>query len=484
MKFVSGDFGKIPQLYWQKFVLTFTYLELPLNESYYFFVDNVLIFPWLPALGLAPVNFGMLLPLALPGLVLLWRGKHGRILVAFFILYLVSMLPFFINARYRAPLAIPLFIAAATTLVWLYQRINSLLIAPAKESGRTKSWAGLGATVVVILGSAWIINENPTMLFGVPQPSKAETRMGYERMYYRMGSICYERGVYTTAVGYYAQSLHEDPTTVDALQGMGLALSKSDKPAEALNSVGDLLDWSPNAKKAYAYGNYLNDEGYKEQAKDYWRYAADLLTYELLLRAANIHPLDPKIFFNLGIAATKLKHYDDADKALSHAIELDPGYKSAYLSKIANLLLKGDLEGTAEAARLGVSRYPGDPGMLMAWGQARLEQGRPSEAEELLRKCLISDPNILGGHFTLGEAYRLQGKYDLAYAEYMEERKRHPEAGWFLLGLSRLYGVLDKKQDAIQAYTDYWSKGGREPYEGRNFYAMPHLKDAQTNPTQ
>jgi hypothetical protein len=29
MNFISGDFGKIPQLYWQKFVLTFTYLELP-----------------------------------------------------------------------------------------------------------------------------------------------------------------------------------------------------------------------------------------------------------------------------------------------------------------------------------------------------------------------------------------------------------------------------------------------------------------------
>jgi 4-amino-4-deoxy-L-arabinose transferase-like glycosyltransferase/tetratricopeptide (TPR) repeat protein len=481
MKFISGDFGKIPQLYWQKYVLAFTYLELPLNESYYFFVDNVLIFPWLPALGLAPVNFGILLPLALPGLVFLWRGKKGRILVAFFILYLLSMLPFFINARYRAPQAIPLFIAAATTLVWLYQRINSLLIAPAaKDAGRTKSWVGLGTTVVVILGSAWIINENPTMLFGVPEPSKAETRMGYERMYYRMGSICYERGIHTTAVAYYALALHEDPALVDALEGMGLALSKTEKPAEALASAGSILDWAPDAKKAFDYGNYLSDEGFKDESKQYWRYAADLLTYELLLRAANVRPLEPKSFYNLGIAATKLKHYDDADKALSHAIDLDPGYKSAYLSKIANLLLKGDLEGTAEAARVGLSHFPGDPGMAMAWAQARLEQGRYADAEELMRKCLKSDPNILGGHFTLGEAYRLQGKFDLAFSEYREEQKRHSEAGWYILGLSRLYGMLDRKQDAIQAYTDYWAKGGREPYEGRNFYAMPHLKEANT----
>lgn len=474
MAYIVNNFDHIPQLYWQKLILTFTYLELPLNESFYFVAEAVRFGPGIQYLGLFPVNLGILLPLALPGLFLLYKSRKARVLPAFFLLYLLSMLPFFINNRYRAPEVLPLFIAAGATLTWLYEHIRTFVAGIQDRTPiHAKKLVMLGSSFAVIIVSAWFINENPMVLMGQPNPNTLETRLGYNRMYYRMGSLSYNKELYRSACDYYILALKEDPTTYDALLGLAQALSKTDSPKLALKKMDDMLDWSPEARKFYEGGLEYEAKGIFDQAEAAYLLSGREFSCELLLRAANLRPYDAKVFYNLAVAYTSAKKPQEADKAFSQAIKLNHFYKYAYLGKITGRLAMGDLAGTIAAAQEGLKVFPGDPGMLMVWGQARLEQAGYEEAERLFRATLNSDPNILGGYFNLGEALRLQGKYEDALSAYKEESRRHPESGWSALGLARLLGNQGLEQDALKAYTDYWAKGGREPYEGRNWYAMP-----------
>jgi 4-amino-4-deoxy-L-arabinose transferase-like glycosyltransferase len=128
-------------------------------------------------LRLPLVSFGTMLPVAVLGATLVACGSAGRLVLLFVLGYAVSLLPFFVVARYRLPLAPPLLALAAVALVELERRL------------RRRSWWSLlvGLAVVAAVGATtargWqeaagmvgLVTVGMILAAAAPRPSQSTT---------------------------------------------------------------------------------------------------------------------------------------------------------------------------------------------------------------------------------------------------------------------------------------------------------------------
>jgi 4-amino-4-deoxy-L-arabinose transferase-like glycosyltransferase len=114
------------------------------NKCLYTFVDE-----FAPATGRLPVGFGLVGPLGLLGLALGMR-RAGRLfpLWGFCLAYGTSVVLFFVNARFRAPLVPFLILYGASAAVWLVQR--------ARARDTRPLLLGAGALALLALFVNWI----------------------------------------------------------------------------------------------------------------------------------------------------------------------------------------------------------------------------------------------------------------------------------------------------------------------------------------
>jgi 4-amino-4-deoxy-L-arabinose transferase-like glycosyltransferase len=75
-------------------------------------------------LRLPLVSFGSVVPLALLGFGLAFRRRQAALLAWFVVVYVASLLPFFITGRYRLPIVVPMLVLAGGALDWLAERLR------------------------------------------------------------------------------------------------------------------------------------------------------------------------------------------------------------------------------------------------------------------------------------------------------------------------------------------------------------------------
>src|SRR5262249_52773376 len=116
LDFVTAHPGQWLKLMGRKFVLLWNSTEMLDTESQESYAD----WSWPLTLGGWFGHFGILVPLALAGAVLAWRDRARLgILYALTAFYAVSVLMFYVFARYRLPLVPLLWLFAAHALVEL-----------------------------------------------------------------------------------------------------------------------------------------------------------------------------------------------------------------------------------------------------------------------------------------------------------------------------------------------------------------------------
>jgi 4-amino-4-deoxy-L-arabinose transferase-like glycosyltransferase len=103
----------------RKTLLFFNNYEVADNQSIYFMER----YSYLLKLNL--LRFGLIAPLGILGLVLLWR-RRGRLapLYILAVVYAASVIPFFIFGRYRLPVVLVLLPAAAFAILWIFERLR------------------------------------------------------------------------------------------------------------------------------------------------------------------------------------------------------------------------------------------------------------------------------------------------------------------------------------------------------------------------
>ena len=214
LSFLSEDPGGAARLFAKKIYILLNDFEVSNNQGIYFFrrysrILSVLIH----------VGFGLLVPLACAGFVLV-RWTRQRLLIPLFLLsYGLSIVLFFVTARYRIPLIPPLLLAAAYTVVeW--------------TSIRKRGWSRRTLLSLAVFAVAALISLSNLLHM---------ERDNYTQGYYNVGILYLMDRRYDEAVPHLRKALEEKPLYRNARYNLGLCYTYMGRLDDAERTLVALL---------------------------------------------------------------------------------------------------------------------------------------------------------------------------------------------------------------------------------------------------
>jgi len=142
--------------------------------------------------------------------------------------------------------------------------------------------------------------------------------------------------------------------------------------------------------------------------------------------------------------------WDAARRSYERAIELNPGYATAYRWYAHLLAGLAQHELALEMAQRACSLDPLSLIIRSAMGDVLFYARRYDEAIAVYQETLQVDPDFLAGHTDLGRAYELTGRYEEALACFRKASqlisKGPPEPS---SGLAHVYAQMGRRQEAL-----------------------------------
>ena len=166
--------------------------EVSNNRIIEFVTRHSSIYTW------ATLKIWLVLPLAMAGLVIGGgRRQPKSLLLIFVVVYSATVIPFFINARFRMPLAAVLIIFAASAVVAWSKWLGTRPLDP--HLGKL-----VGVSVAVALVGALVVRPLPSL------------RVTEAQAFFNEGEACRAHGDFAAASGWYKAALNEYPGFCDA----------------------------------------------------------------------------------------------------------------------------------------------------------------------------------------------------------------------------------------------------------------------------
>lgn len=284
-------------LFWLKFKTFWNDYEVPDNQDLYFLSASSRI------LALPLPTFGWILPLALVGaLFSLRRNRASQLLAAYTAIYCLSIVSFFILARYRLPVLPALFIFAALGLIWF------------KDQFRSRAYPRLALAALLLLITA-----------AVSFRGHDKRNAGFAQGYTNLAAIHVRNGQYPAAIAAYGRALKENPRNANTLRDLGVIHTRQGKFQLAEDALTKSVSVNPKHPDAWLYLGRLYDAQRKfVEAKVAYRnalknrpasaeaafnlatdeqrsgnYQAAVQIYQQMMK---LHPQDVRIIHNLSIA--------------------------------------------------------------------------------------------------------------------------------------------------------------------------------------
>ncbi|HSQ01249.1 MAG TPA: glycosyltransferase family 39 protein [Candidatus Dormibacteraeota bacterium] len=229
-------------------------LQLALNDEEVPDSEDVaIVAAWSPLLRAPLLWFGQLLALATLGAVVGWRRRAVRVLVAVALVYLASLLPFFIFARLRVQLLPPLAVLGGGALAWL---AAALRVRPGRPV----------AIAAAILAVAWLV--------AWYQPAwMAQRRIGSLAIgWHNMGAGFADQGRRQEARDAFARAAAIDPAAVPASLRMLATYYREDGDyVRAEETLRQLIAVRPDSRSARTaldslYATMLADPRWRDDA--------------------------------------------------------------------------------------------------------------------------------------------------------------------------------------------------------------------------
>ena len=286
-------------------------------------------------------RFGVLLPLAAFGLIVLWPLSPAlRLVLALAVGYAASVVMFFVVARYRYPL-IPLLIVFAAGGV-----------TSTKTLATAGSWRRLAAASIPLMLAAC------TMW---PTLSSAQMRAITET---NLGTARQEERRYDEAVHHYRRAIADNPHYAPAHNNLGVALREQGKLEEAAVAYREALSLQPDFKEVhYNLGTVLLEQGQMPAALEHF------------LSGREAIPDTPVANYNFGVALAASRH-PEATAYLRRATVLAPRNADAHFA-LASALVSADAAAEAEPAfRAALALAPDRAEMHNGLGVALAAQGQ------------------------------------------------------------------------------------------------------------
>jgi tetratricopeptide (TPR) repeat protein len=350
-------------------------VEVPLNYGYAYYRRDE---PTL--LRVLVVGSWLLVPLGLLGLVvrpsvadrLAWAAWASFVPV-----YGLSVALFFVSARYRLPLLVPLAVSAAAAVSRLAEWVRAR---------RRRALAAAGAALVALCALSWwdlglddglgherserILHHLAAGRDDAARELLARTEPLLDNpglLYYRMGLVYGERGQPALAASFFAQALQADPGQPDVQMSLGQALLAAGRPAEA----------EPHLRAA---------------------------------REAGIAPIEAS--HDLARALAALGRRPEAVQVLATAIAALAGGDARALP-MGLLAMSLDAPAAAERAlRVAIDREPSSAPAHEALGLALAQLGRGEQARAELEEACRLDPASASARFNLAVLSLRQGRRD------------------------------------------------------------------------
>lgn len=157
---------------------------------------------------------------------------------------------------------------------------------------------------------------------------------------------------------------------------------------------------------------------------------------------------DWECFHCLGLCYAKIREYEKAIEALSHAIEIQH-HDDTHI-KLAEIYLElNDPDSAIETYKAALALSPENPRLLSFIGQQYLRKGQTSEAFDYLGRCLAFDPGNVYGITGAASIIQEAGDYDVALSKYRVAVSKEPNSpqiwnniGACFYGKKKFYAAL------------------------------------------
>jgi 4-amino-4-deoxy-L-arabinose transferase-like glycosyltransferase len=212
----------------RKFYFFWNWFEIPNNQSFYTFKQ------YSGLLQILPIDFRVVGPLGLLGMVICWKERRGRFLTVFMLLYCIVTILFFVCDRFRMPVVPLLCMLGAFATTSIVQNIKA----------NRPQW--LFRNVALLAVMAIFVNSN---LYNVSAANTARDQLS-------LGLVAFNQGDYTNAIEHFKQG-----STQGAYPNLNLDWGVAEwmlgKTTEAVMRFHQELFFYPSSYSAMANLSYL-----------------------------------------------------------------------------------------------------------------------------------------------------------------------------------------------------------------------------------
>jgi tetratricopeptide (TPR) repeat protein len=316
-------------------------------------------------------HFGVLVPLAVLGVIVTWPDRRRLGIVhALAITYALSVVMFYVFARYRFPL-VPFLLLFAVAGAWQIRRA-------------LQSWVSVAVVIAVA-----IVANLPLLS---PRLMEAITENN-------LGTALQERQRLDEAIGHHQRAIALVPDYAPAYNNLGTALRASGRLDEAIASYRKAIELQPDFSGAeFNLANALLAKGDS---------GASVAQYQQALEQS---PQSVEAHNNLGIALARQGNTAAAMAAFRAALAVDD--KSAIAHRnLGNMLIDiGDRAAGMTHLDRAIALAPADPEPLYDAGTALLEMEDFARAAARFQAAINLRPDWPEAHNNLGIALASQGR--------------------------------------------------------------------------
>jgi tetratricopeptide (TPR) repeat protein len=382
-------------LFWNKF-------EISNNQDIYFFRR------YSSLIRILPLGFWFIGPLGLVGMVLSIRKWKVTLLPILFVFsYMLTVVMFFVTARFRLPVIPFLIIFSAFALVW-----------PWKELSR-RELRNLTLFFLLIFPFLILTHSNAYHL----------SVGDFSQAHFSLGNVHLKAGKLNQALKEYDVALERNPYLPRAHLNKGIVFLRKKEYDKAEEEFRRELKINPEEDKAYnnLSAVYRLQELY-DQAIEAAQKAVKLKTYY------------PEAYLNLSLAYQKKGDYEKAKEVLSLGIKNIPLFLEANLLLGETLQEEGKLDSAMVEYRKILDQSSAQKDIIYDL-ETLFGKGDPYNLENLEIRAKA--------HFNLGTIYMQQGRIDLAESHLKRAVFLKPNFAEAFANLGILYDSTRRWSQAI-----------------------------------
>jgi tetratricopeptide (TPR) repeat protein len=253
----------------------------------------------------------------------------------------------------------------------------------------------------------------------LPFPSETYT-LEFGRNYLSYGALFFQRGYLDQAAASFQRALRNDPSSAEALYGIGSVYLNQNKNAAAREAFERAVKLPAN---------------YPDTLPDAWNNLGVIATREgrvddsvqCFQKALELNPHHLLSLNNLGNAYRLQKRWNEAGEALKRALEVAPQDPEANYSLGMVFAQTNDNAKAYEYLQRALKARPAYPEALNNLGVLYLVTRRRDEAVQSFEQCIRVAPGFDQAYLNLARVYALEGARDKARVVLLDLLKQHPD---------------------------------------------------------